>query len=1062
MKDNRHKSYYLLLLCLFFFCFAQISFAQTTFMVKGKITDQQHEPLAGVTIKEKNTMNGTLSDQDGNYSIRVNSGAAFLTYSCTGFSTIEERVQGRKIINIVMENVDKDLDEIVVVGYGTVKRSDLTGSVSSIGKEAFSDRIITSIEDAMRGKAAGLQIIQNDGSPGSDFTMRIRGASSVNAGSAPIYVIDGVISTDATFLSPGDIEAIEILKDASATAIYGSRGANGVIIVTTKQGREGKAKVEFYTNIGWQSPSRTYDMMNSVEYARMRYQATGWKYYKYGTDPSTFADGTVYRDGTNADANYWVLANKNNSFIDWRSYQDSINTDWQDIMFQTAMIQEYRLNVSGGTTDTKYAISGGYLNQEGIVINSGYNRYSGRMNIEQKLSPKFKLIANLSSTRSKYTGLATGSMDGIISSLLRQRPTLAYAIEDLNEDLTGDGGALISNPYLQVKDISRDRYRDNFTARFVLDYNLNKRMLLRATGTYVDNNNKDKSFYPATTSQGFKSGGRAVVLNSDNTKLMGEAFIYYNNRFGKIHNLKLMGGTSVESGSTENLTTENQSFPSINLGADAIHLGTYPVIPITSIVEWNMASFFGRAEYSLKNKYLATITARYDGSSRFGSGNKWAFFPSAALAWRVSEEEIIKQLNIFDNFKLRLGAGRSGNTAIPSYRSLSTITTAFHPMDGESVNYGVVIDRPSSKTLKWETTDQYDAGLDLGFFENKLRIVIDAYSKTTKDLLLEKNTPLYSGYSKTWDNIGSIRNRGIEFSFGATVVKAKDWNWDVDFNIAFNKSKVLDIGPGGEMGFDPGIIPGSGNFVMIRKGQSLGQWYGYQVDGVYQSQYEIDDHGLTEVLGASGTSLTLRPGDHKFVDQNKDGKINSDDLTVLGRGEPLYTGGFTSTLSYKGFEFGFTLQYSYGAKVFNANLATLDSGREGYNQTTHIRDSWSPTLYTMSGELYEAGNPNGKYRLAGGAAENYCLSEFLEDGSFLRISDVTLGYMFSRKITKSLKIQGLKIFASAKNLHVFSNYSGYDPEVNTRQGQTGDLMPSLDFSSYPRSRTFSFGCNIAF
>lgn len=1050
------------LLFILIFISPQILIAQSSFIVKGYITDANKEPLVGVTIKEHGTTtNGTMTNIDGEYTIKVKSSSSSLEFSCAGMSTVTENIQGRSTINIVLQDVTRELDEVVVVGYGTVKRSDLTGAVSSIGRDAMEDRIIISLEDAMRGKAAGLQLIQNDGAPGSDFTMRIRGASSVNASSAPIYVVDGIISESSPNIGPGDIESIEVLKDASSTAIYGSRGANGVIIITTKRGAEGKAKVEFYTNIGWQTPTRLYDMMNSTEYALMRYKASGWKYYQYGTDPSSFTEGTVYRDGLNPDANYWVLSD-HNTFKNWQSYSDSINTDWQDALLNTAMVQEYRITVSGGSPDTKYAFSGGYLNQDGIAVNSGYTRYTGRLNLEQKLNNKAKLFANLSATHGKYDGLATNSSDGLINSTLRQRPTLPYEAASIEEDPTTGGGDVISNPYRQVKDITRDRYRNNFVARMVLDYNLNKKILLRATATYATNFNKDKSFFPSTTSQGFKTKGRGVITNADNMKLMGEAFVYYNTKFGKFHKFKLMAGVTAESQTSESFTTENQQFPTTNLGANSMQLGIYPIIPRNSIAETRLASLLSRAEYSFKDKYLLTATARYDGSSRFGANNKWAFFPSLALAWRISEESAIKQLDIFDNFKLRLSYGRSGNQAIPAYRSLSAMATAVHPMNGTDISYGIMFERPAAKNLRWETTDQFDAGIDLGFLGNKLRVTVDVYNKETSNLLLTKNVPLYSGYRTTWANMGSIRNQGLEVSLGGTIIETKNFAWNSDFNIAFNRSKVLDIGPGGKMGFDPGIIPGSGNFVMIQEGRSLGQWYGYEVDGVYNSQNEIDDHGLTEVLGASGNNMQLRPGDHKFVDQNKDGKINSQDLTVLGRGEPLYTGGFSNSLIYKGFELNFLLLFSYGSKVFNANLATLDAGREGFNQTQHIVESWSPTLYSSTGELYDAGNPNGKYRLPGGPAENYCLSEFIEDGSFLRISDVTFAYTFNKKITNKLKLKGLKVFASGKNLYVFSNYSGYDPEVNTRQGQTGDLMTSLDFSSYPRARAFSVGFNIIF
>lgn len=1029
---------------------------QSVASIKGKVTDMTGFPMPGVTVIEEGTTSATITDADGNYTINIKSPKAVLRFSFMGMKTLEEEVKNRRIINVMMQEDSKDLDEVVVIGYGTVKKSDLTGSVSSIKGDAVNNRIVSSLDEAMRGKAAGVQITQNDGAPGSDFTIRIRGASSVNASSAPIYVVDGVIMEDATNLNPGDVESIEILKDASGTAIYGSRGANGVIMVTTKRGQEGKPRVNLYANFGWQSPANQYSMMDSREYAKMRYQTTGWSYYKYGSLPGNLTDAAVYRDGTESDANYWVLST-NNSFQNWQSYADSTNTDWQDVMFRTALVQEYRVNVSGGTANSKYSVMGGYLNQDGIVINSGYERFSGRLNWENKLTSKLKLTTNISVSRTTYDGIATGPSDGVISNMLKQKPITAFdrnSIEEENES------SLISNPYIQAKNITKDRFRNNLVARMVLDYAISKEFQFKATGTYVNNNNKDKTFYPANVSQGFKSNGRGFITDTENTKLIGEAFLTYIKRFKKSHRIKIMAGSILEKYRNESLTTENQDFPETNLGANGMQLGINPQIPVSAMNGYQMASFLGRAEYSYKDRYLLTGTLRADGSSRFGADNRWAVFPSIALAWRISEENFIKNLDVFSNMKLRLSYGSSGNTAIPAYRSLSTINTAFNPMDGTNISYGTYVNTISNPDLKWETTDQFDFGLDFGFFDNRLNLTIDGYLKKTKDLLLEKNTPLYSGYRKTWANIGSIENKGLEITLGGVLINTRDWNWAMDFNIAFNRSKVLDIGPGGEMGFDPGVIPGSGNFVMIKEGESLGQWYGYKVDGVYKSQAEINEHEITEVLGRQKS--TLRPGDHKFVDTNKDGRVDSDDLTCLGRGEPLYTGGLTNSVSYKGFEFSFMLQYSYGAKVFNANLAVLDAGREGYNQTTHLTNSWMPTLYNEAGELVDAGNPNGKYRFPGGPAENYCLSEFIEDGSFLRISDITLAYSFPKKMLRKFKMQELRIFTTAKNIHTFTSYFGFDPEVNTRQGQTGDLMPSLDYGSYPRNKAFSVGLNVTF
>lgn len=1031
--------------------------------VSGRVSDAEGRPLPGVSVVVQGTVHGTTTDNAGAYTIRVASKEAVLEFSMLSMKSVSHRVGDRTRIDVTMQEdaVEMDKVEIVSIGYGSARRSDLTGSISSINKEALSDRAIVSLEDAMRGKAAGMQIIQNDGAPGSDYTIRIRGASSVNASSAPIFVIDGVICDDASFLNPGDVESIEILKDASSTAIYGSRGANGVIMVTTRQGStEGKTRVELYANFGVQQAVREYDMLGSADYAQLRYKSE-WKYYSYGTDPSKLGDGVVYRDNPNGDGNYWVLP-KSSIYENWREYGQPgrVNTDWQDLMFRSAMYQEYRVNVSGGNRNTRYAVSGGYLNQDGIVVNSGYVRYSGRVNLTQKLARTVTMTANLSGSRTKNSGLATGSSDGLIMKLLRQSPLRSASSSDVEEGSGDEQGQLVSNPYVQVRDITNDRYKDNFTARLQFEWKIIPQLSLRAAGTYEDNHQKTDVFYPANTEQGFKANGRGIVSSADIKKLSGEAFLTYENKWKSGHKLRVLGGSTVESYRSNVVRTENQDFPSLNLGVDGIGMGIAPQIPTTTIVTWNLASFIARAEYNYKERYLVTASYRADGSSRFGAGNKWAGFPSVGAAWRINEESFVKDLNVFYNLKLRFGYGRSGNTAIPAFRSLSTVATSFYPMNGSDLSYGAIIDRPANPSLRWETTDMINVGLDMAFFNNRLALTLELYDKKTTDLLLEKNAALATGYEKGWANIGSVRNQGLEITLDAVPVSTKNWKWTMNFNIGFNRSEVLDIGPGGEKGFDPGVIPGSGNFVMIRKGHSLGQWYGYKIDGIYGSQYEIDEHGLTEVLGQK--IANVRPGDYRFHDRNGDHKITSEDLDLLGSGEPLFTGGFTNTLSYKSLSLSVSMQFSYGATVFNANLHSLTSGRDGHNQIAAMRNSWSPTLYDEAGNVAFAGSRGAKYRMAGGAALNYCNSKLLEDGSFLRIGDVTLSYSFPQKVARKIGMQGLKLFASVKNLHVFTDYSGYDPEVNTRQGQTGDLMPSLDYSAYPRNRSYSVGFNFIF
>lgn len=1050
------------LMCLVPGVFAQGNGRQIT----GKVSDEYGEPLPGVSIVVKGTRTGTTTDIDGLYTIKANPSETVLVFSYVGMLPAEVAVNNRKRVDVTLAENRQALDEVVVIGYGQVKKSDLTGAVSSVSKDVMSNRVVTSVEDALKGKAAGLQITQNDGTPGSEFTIRIRGASSVNASSTPIYVIDGVICEDALDLSPGDVESIEVLKDASSTAIYGSRGANGVVIITTKKGYTGKTRVELYASFGFQQAARKYDMMNSAEYARMKYQSA-LQYVRKDNMTEAMKNDPLYQvytdSATPGEGNYLRIL-KDDPYLDYKSYAsaDTVNTDWQDAMFRNALIQEYRVNVSGGSETTKFSVMGNYLNQQGIVVYSGYEKYAGRVNLEQELSKKFKLNVNLAGNRTSYDGIATGSSDGVTTSMLRQIPLKGINENDVQENEDETMPNVSSNPYYQAQHITKDRFRHNLTTKLGLDYNINKHWLVRITGTYVYNNSENKTYYPKTVSQGVKQNGRAIQERTSVTQLMNENLVYYNTTIRQRHKLKLMGGMTVEKTTDSYLMAENQNFTVETLGANAMGQGTSPIVPesYNSRNPYQMLSFLGRAEYNFSDRYLLTATMRADGSSRFGDNNKWGYFPSAAFAWRINEEEFIKRLDVFSNLKLRLSVGRSGNTAIPAFRTLSTLSTAFAPMNGDKPNYGVALDRPNNPDLKWETTLQYDAGLDFGFFDNRLTVTADAYLKKTKDLLLERNAPYYSGYKKAWANVGNIQNKGIELTVAGQLVSTRDFYLNADVNISFNRSKVLNI-PGGEMYFDPKVISGSGNIVMIREGQSLGQWYGYKVDGVYRSQAEIDalpdDYEVLSVKKAN-----IRPGDHKFVDVTGDHKVTSEDKTVLGKGEPDFSGGFSVSTGYKGFGLSAVFQYSYGVDVFNANLATLDAGREIYNQTRHLLDAYSPALYDLGGNLVDAGNPSGNYRLPGGAAENYCLSEFIEDGSFLRLSDITLSYEFNKRALAKLRLNGLKVFVTGKNLFVWTKYYGFDPEVNTRQGGIGDIMPALDFGSYPRSRAFSLGLNVSF
>jgi TonB-linked SusC/RagA family outer membrane protein len=1041
-------------------------------IVTGTVRESNGTPVQGATVRERYSPNNrTLTTVSGSYSIPVTSDTSSLVFSYVGMETVVERVRTRRVIDVTMTVKLGDLEDVVIIGYNSTKRKDLTASVSSISKDALSDRTLFSLADAMKGKAAGVQIIQNDGTPGSENTIRIRGASSISASSAPLFVVDGVLQDDINTLNPGDIESVEILKDASGTAMYGARGANGVILVTTKMGKAGKTRVDIYSNVAFQRPGKMYDLMNSSEYARARYLASSYVYSPPSATnpniPATTQGGLTYFRDTplGTPGGFWGVA-LDATYHDWEKYNstDSVNTDWQGAMFQNSMVQEYRVGITGGSKDTKFSFLGGYLDQGGLVIFSNYKRYNGRFNLQQKLSKVVTLTSNIAASRTMTDGYIAGSFNGgissnaVVASMLAKPPVNPLTQTDVEDNEDVDG-YISNNPYTLAKYVTNTRQTSDWITRMAIDWNITNNFSFRISGNYTTIGTNNDAYYPKFTSAGSRFNGRAVLSRSTSNRFMNENLLYYRGRIGRDHQFNGTAGAIFETSKVNQITAENQNYDVEVLGVYGLQNGTVPIIPTYNITKWSMASFLARGEYGYKGRYLFTVTFRADGSSRFSRTNKWGYFPSGAVAWRISDENFLRNSKTVSNLKLRATIGQSGNTAIPSYLTLSTIGTYFSPMNGNTPNYGVVVERPENLSLKWETTTQTNLGLDLGLFEDKISITLEGYLKRTKDLLIQKVTPGYTGFRSTWTNLGSIQNSGVEMNIAAVIIRKKYFSWLADANIGVNRSKAIEIGA--ELGIDPGVVSGVGTSAIIRNGQPIGQWYGYKTNGIYQTREEILSSGLTSINGQPVADV--RPGTRRFIDQNGDGIINADDRVILGLGQPLFTGGFTNSIGYKGFNLNMVIQYSYGNKVYNANRVTLEQGRNPTNMSAVLADSWRPPLYDMNtGAQVEAGNPNNRYRMPGGPGELLMLSDWIEDASYIRLADVTLSYTITGKPLRRIGATSLGLFVSGKNLLIATNYSGYDPEVNTRQGGFGDLMPSLDFSSYPRSKVYSVGLKLQF
>lgn len=1029
---------------------------RAAFQTGGTVLDTNREPVAGAFVLESGTSNGATTDKNGRFTLEVRSADAEITVTMMGYESQTVVVGGRKTIKIVLEPDYEQLDHSVVIGYDVVKKSDLTGSVSSVGEDAFSNRLVTSFEDALRGKVAGVRIISSDGQPGQTLNIRIRGTGSINASNAPLYVIDG-IPVDSPDISPGDVKSVEILKDASATAIYGSRGANGVVLITTRQGIKGKTRVTASANITVQQPVRLLEMMNSSEYADMRFwQVQALNLFKAGTSMTFRPTHNYYQD---REGNIYGFP-KTNIWLDEKYHsEDATNTDWQKAMLQNALVHDYRINVSGGDEKSTFSVMGNYFQQDGIVINSGYQKGSVRANYDRTLSEFATMGLNVSGSRAYQNGNAYGETSGVTMNMLSQPPVKELSSEDF-EAVQGENEYENNNPFYQAKNIVKDIYRDNASLRLYFDIRFLKNFRYRVTGNYVFNNSITEIFYPKTVAQGRSEDGRAQYNTATTNNWMQENLLYYTPKLGKGHRFDALAGLIFEERITRSGNTESQNFESGNLGANRIQEGTVLANISNGFSRTRMVSYMARVNYSYRNRYLLTALFRADGSSCFGQDNKWGYFPSVAVAWNISEEPFMKNVNFISNLKLRASAGVSGNTAIPALRSLSGMSEAFYPMDGQTPSYGIKTARMENKNLKWETSNMYNAAIEIGLFNNRVNATAEVYYKRTSDLLFEVSVPYSLGYKKQWDNVGIIDNKGLEISADALIINSLRFSWSADFNIALNRSKVVDMGEEGRMILNPGIHASLTNFGLLEEGKPIGNWYGYRTDGLWRSTSEIDamPDGFTQF---SETKSTLWPGYTKFVDQNGDNKINEDDRRVIGSAEPKFTGGLGMTFRYLDLSLNIGLEFAYDYDIFNATRKYLEEGRGYTNQSKRYADFWRPDLYDLTtGELVMKGNESSNIRRPGAPMEMMCLDTQIEDGSYLRINNITLSYSLPRHLISKIKLHKLDIFFTVNNAFVFTKYTGYDPDVSVAKGIYSDLMPRLDYGSYPRSRGYTLGINI--
>lgn len=995
--------------------------------VTGTVTDAADgKSVPGVTIIGKGSTIGTTTDISGNYTLKINESIKVLVFTFIGMKTIEVPVGTSNVINVQLESEAVSLEEVVVIGYGSVKKSDLTGSVASIRTDDLRKIPVNSLDQGIQGKVSGVQVTQLSSQPGGAMSLRIRGGNSIMAGNEPLYVIDGVLIESQVNMSwigspsqnglssvnPGDIESMEILKDASATSIYGARGANGVVLITTKRGKSGKDNITFETYFGMQYKARDITVMNASDFATL--------YDEAGANAATSAYVPLYPDPESLGS----------------------GTDWQSEIYQNAPIQNYQLNFSGSNEKTTYAISAGYYKQGGIIVGSDFKRYSFRLNLDRKVSEKLLVGSNLSFTQTSSNTVPTdtpgGFFPGVVNTALIFNPVLPvydetgqYTLTDPNAD------GWLDNPVAVTRDVEAIDKVNRFLGNAFLEYSILKDLKFK-TSLGVDIYHSDQDMYtPSYIFSGSFNGGQARYATTSLQNNIFENLLTYNKEWQNKHRINALAGFTFQKNTSRTFIDIATGFPNDVLGYYGIANATNIPTIMTGFSESSVVSYLSRINYSLKDKYLFTVTGRVDGSSKFGANNRYAAFPSAAFAWRASEEDFLKGIKQISSLKLRMSYGVSGNDRIMNYAYIRTLSSSVYYFNNSYAASGFAPANPGNDNLKWETTQQADIGLDISFIQNRIGVTLDYYNKKTSDLLYYFNLPYTTGYSSYLKNIGELRNTGFEFAIN-TVNFVGDFKWNTTANISFNKNEILDLN-----GIDMYVNNDTyklkiGNWAVIREGEEMGSFYGLVSDGIWQTA----DADKAAVYGAE-------PGDFKYVDQNNDGKINVDDQGIIGHALPDFTWGMSNNFSYKSFSLDVFLQGSQGNQLLNSNRFELESGNGLSNASTKLLDRWTPE---NPSNLYPRANRNADYL--------HMSTRYLEDGSYIRIKTITLSYDLPKKWMESLKMRQFKVYVTGQNLFTFTKYSGFDPEVgsfgmdNTRMG--------YDYGSYPSVRTIILGASINF
>jgi len=1028
---------YLSLLCLFisFNAFAQKS-------ITGKVTEESGQPLKDVTISEKGESNSVVSNDDGNFSITVSNSNALLEFTSVGYLYKEYKVNNQNTVTVNLQPDYKVLGDVVVVGYGTRQKKELTGAIASVAAKDIQQVPVSGLDQALQGKVSGLQISSTSGAPGGNTSILIRGIGSISGGNEPLFVIDGFpvsnagIGNPLNTINPNDIESIDVLKDASATAIYGSRGSNGVIIVTTKRGKAGKARIEVNAYTGVQQVAKKIGMMNASEYAQFVIDGRNNGYL------DNVANAKITDPNNLRPASYRIPADLQNPDVLGEG------TDWQDAIFRNAPIRNYQVSASGGSENFRYALSGGYFDQQGIILNTSLKRYSFRANIDGNVSKRLTVGASLSPSYIDQKDLPVaehyGSF-GIIQSALSMAPNIPVYRED------GSYGSLIPIPegYTNIQNPVKiaNEYK-NPSAQFRMlsnayaEYSIIPDLKLRVTVGADLNYYKTQVWIPSTLSASAPVGlASASASQTENISWLTENTLVYKKSFKK-HTFDLLGGFTAQKATNDGISVGAANFPDNlveNVNGGIVNSGGQ------NIQEYTILSLLGRVNYTFDNKYLFTGTLRRDGSSRFGADNRWGTFPSASVGWRISEEPFMKSISVVSDFKMRASYGLTGNNNIGNYRAIGQLSDANYVI-GDALTPGLVRSSFSNDQLGWESMKQLDFGIDLSLLSYRVEFTADYYDKRNTNMLFNISVPGATGLSSAVVNLGEVQNRGVELAM-TTRNLVGDFKWNTNFNITFNRNKVLSMSTEDEQIF--GSTGGRGNTHVTEVGYPVGVFYGRRQLGIFQTDKEANDY-------VNATGIRLQPfakaGDVKWKDTDNNGVINDNDREVLGSPHPDYFFGFSNTFSYKNISLDVTTNGMVGHQIYDATFMINNSGVQ--NNTKYVYDN----------RFISAEQPgDGRYgrTIRGGRNSNTIYSsQYLFDGSYLRIRTVTLNYALPNKFLQKIHLQGVRIYTTGTNLFTFTKYKGYDPEVSN----SGDnfLASRVDFGSYPNARSFIIGVNLSF